>query len=49
FLASHGYRAIAFDRRGFGRSSQPWSGYDYDTFANDIAELIDHLNLKEIA
>ncbi len=49
FFASHGYRAVAFDRRGFGRSSQPWSGYDYDTFADDIAELIDHLDLKEIA
>jgi hypothetical protein len=39
-LASQGFRTIAFDRRGFGRSSQPWTGYDYDTFADDIAELI---------
>lgn len=48
FLASRGYRAIAFDRRGFGRSSQPWSGYDYDTFADDIAQLIEHLDLSDV-
>ncbi|MFF7706722.1 alpha/beta fold hydrolase [Pseudomonas sp. NPDC007930] len=48
FLASRGYRAIAFDRRGFGRSSQPWEGYDYDTFADDIAGLIEHLQLSEV-
>lgn len=48
FLASRGYRAIAFDRRGFGRSSQPWDGYDYDTFADDIAQLIEHLDLREV-
>ncbi|GLK89353.1 alpha/beta fold hydrolase [Pseudomonas turukhanskensis] len=48
YLSSRGYRTIAFDRRGFGRSSQPWSGYDYDTFADDIAQLIDHLDLKEV-
>lgn len=47
-LASHGYRCVAFDRRGFGRSSQPWSGYDYDTFAEDIHELIEHLDLREV-
>lgn len=35
-----GFRAIAFDRRGFGRSDQPWNGYDYDTFASDINDLI---------
>ncbi|MDB5879382.1 MAG: arylesterase [Variovorax sp.] len=46
FFASRGYRAIAFDRRGFGRSSQPWTGYDYDTFADDIKALADHLDLK---
>jgi non-heme chloroperoxidase len=48
FLASHGFRVIAFDRRGFGRSSQPWNGYDYDTFADDIHQLIEHLNLREV-
>ena len=36
-----GYRAIAYDRRGFGRSSQPWTGYDYDTLADDLAAVID--------
>ena len=40
-LAEAGYRAIAYDRRGFGRSDQPWSGYDYDTFADDLAQVID--------
>lgn len=48
FFAERGYRAIAFDRRGFGRSSQPWTGYDYDTFADDIAELIEALDLKDV-
>lgn len=48
YLASRGYRTIAFDRRGFGRSSQPWSGYDYDTFADDIHQLIEHLDLKDV-
>ncbi|MDR6678711.1 alpha/beta fold hydrolase [Pseudomonas oryzihabitans] len=47
-LAANGYRAIAFDRRGFGRSSQPWNGYDYDTFADDIKELIEHLDLRDV-
>ncbi|TBU92499.1 alpha/beta fold hydrolase [Phytopseudomonas dryadis] len=47
-LAAHGYRCVAFDRRGFGRSSQPWSGYDYDTFADDIHQLIEHLDLREV-
>ncbi|KTB55385.1 hypothetical protein AO067_01615 [Pseudomonas viridiflava ICMP 13104] len=45
YLSSKGYRTIAFDRRGFGRSSQPWTGYEYDTFADDIAALIEHLDL----
>ncbi|MGG5287995.1 alpha/beta fold hydrolase [Pseudomonas shirazensis] len=49
FLASRGYRAIAFDRRGFGRSDQPWTGYDYDTFADDIAQLIEHLDLRDVS
>ncbi|CAP57421.1 alpha/beta fold hydrolase [Gluconacetobacter diazotrophicus] len=48
FLAERGYRAIAFDRRGFGRSSQPWDGHDYDRFAADIAELMTHLDLRDV-
>jgi pimeloyl-ACP methyl ester carboxylesterase len=48
FLAERGYRAIAFDRRGFGRSEQPWTGYDYDTFASDINDLITSLDLQEV-
>ena len=48
YLASRGYRVVAHDRRGFGRSSQPWTGYDYDTFADDVAALIDHLDLKDV-
>jgi non-heme chloroperoxidase len=48
FLASRGYRCIAHDRRGHGRSSQPWSGYDYDTFADDLATLIETLDLKNV-
>jgi pimeloyl-ACP methyl ester carboxylesterase len=39
-IAQAGYRAIAYDRRGFGRSSQPWSGYDYDTLSDDLAEVM---------
>jgi len=46
FLAEHGCRVIAYDRRGFGRSSQPWSGYDYDTLASDLAAVIDQLDLQ---
>jgi non-heme chloroperoxidase len=45
FLASHGYRVIAHDRRGHGRSDQPWQGNDMDTYADDLAELVEHLNL----
>lgn len=48
FLASKGYRVIAADRRGFGRSSQPWEGYDYDTLADDIADVLDHLDVKDV-
>lgn len=40
-LADAGYRAIAYDRRGFGRSSQPWTGYDYDTLADDLAAVME--------
>ncbi|MGA2665081.1 MAG: alpha/beta hydrolase [Nitrososphaerales archaeon] len=46
FLAGKGYRCIAHDRRGHGRSSQPWNGNDMDTYADDLAELTNHLNLK---
>ncbi len=45
FLASNGYRCIAHDRRGHGRSSQPWSGNDMDTYADDLSELIEMLDL----
>src|SRR5208337_4701203 len=45
-LASHGYRAIAHDRRGHGRSSQPWSGNDMDTYADDLAALVEALDLR---
>ncbi len=45
FLASRGYRCIAYDRRGFGRSSQPWDGYGQDVFADDLASLIHALDL----
>ncbi len=48
-LAQAGYRAIAYDRRGFGRSSQPWSGYDYDTLADDLAAVIDQTGAKDAA
>jgi non-heme chloroperoxidase len=46
FLASHGYRVIAHDRRGHGRSSQPWQGNDMDTYADDLAQLTAELDLK---
>ena len=44
-LLENGYRCISYDRRGFGRSSQPTTGYDYDTFAADLKALMDHLSL----
>jgi non-heme chloroperoxidase len=47
FLASRGYRCIAHDRRGHGRSSQPWNGNDLDTYADDLAELTEKLDLKQ--
>ncbi len=47
-LAEKGHRVIAYDRRGFGRSDQPWHGYDYDTLADDLAQLIDHLGLDQV-
>jgi pimeloyl-ACP methyl ester carboxylesterase len=45
-LVSAGYRVITYDRRGFGWSSQPWNGYDYDTLATDLAALLQHLDVK---
>jgi non-heme chloroperoxidase len=47
-MASNGFRAIAHDRRGHGRSSQPWSGNDLDTYADDLAELIEALDLHDV-
>jgi len=46
FLASRGYRCIAHDRRGHGRSSQPWTGNDMDTYADDLAALVEALDLR---
>ncbi len=48
FLASHGYRCIAHDRRGHGRSDQPWDGNDMDTYADDLAALIEVLDLDDV-
>jgi non-heme chloroperoxidase len=48
FLSSHGYRCIAHDRRGHGRSSQPWDGNEMDTYADDLASLVNALNLKDV-
>jgi non-heme chloroperoxidase len=48
-LLENGYRCISYDRRGFGRSSQPTTGYDYDTFAADLKALLDHLALDKDA
>jgi non-heme chloroperoxidase len=47
-LVDAGYRVITYDRRGFGKSSQPWTGYDYDTFAQDLDNLLVHLNLTGV-
>jgi non-heme chloroperoxidase len=47
FLADRGYRCIAHDRRGHGRSSQPWNGNDMDTYADDLAALVDALDLRD--
>jgi non-heme chloroperoxidase len=47
FLAQHGYRCIAHDRRGHGRSSQPWDGNEMDTYADDLAELVTALDLRD--
>ena len=48
-LAEHGFRAIAYDRRGFGRSGQPWSGYDYDTLADDLADVMEETGADQDA
>jgi len=47
-LVSSGHRVIAYDRRGFGSSSKPWDGYNYDTMTDDLKALIDHLKLEDI-
>ena len=47
-IADAGYRAISYDRRGFGRSSQPWSGYDYDTLADDLAAVIEYTGSQNV-
>jgi non-heme chloroperoxidase len=47
FLAQNGRRVITYDRRGFGRSAQPWDGYDYDTLAADLAAVLDVLDVKD--
>src|SRR5690349_7189171 len=48
-LLDGGYRVITYDRRGFGKSSQPTAGYNYDTFAEDLHRLITHLKLEDFA
>ncbi|HDV8890630.1 TPA: alpha/beta hydrolase [Raoultella planticola] len=47
FLGSHGFRVIAHDRRGHGRSAQPWDGHNMDRYADDLAQLTAHLNLRD--
>lgn len=49
FFGQQGFRVLAHDRRGFGRSSQPWDGYDYDTFADDIALVLEHADVDDVA
>ena len=46
-IAEAGYRTIAYDRRGFGRSSQPWNGYDYDTLADDLATVLEQTGAQD--
>jgi pimeloyl-ACP methyl ester carboxylesterase len=48
-LIDAGYRVVIYDRRGFGRSSQPWSGYNYDTFAEDLHQIVTDLGLRNFA
>jgi len=47
-LPAHGLRVVAYDRRGFGKSSQTWDGYDYDTLADDLKAVLDELNLQNV-
>jgi non-heme chloroperoxidase len=48
FLGGHGYRCLAHDRRGHGRSGQPWHGNNMDTYADDLADLLESLDLKDV-
>ena len=48
-LVEAGHRVVTYDRRGYGNSSQPWGGYDYDTLAADLDVLLQHLDLREVA
>lgn len=48
FLVENNYRVIAYDRRGFGKSSQPYNGYDYDTLTDDLKEIIEQLQLENV-
>jgi non-heme chloroperoxidase len=48
-LLDAGYRVITYNRRGFGQASQPWGGYDYDTFAEDLHKLVAKLDLHDFA
>ena len=48
-LVEAGHRVVTYDRRGFGGSSQPWNGYDYDTFTADLHALLEHLDLRDVA
>lgn len=47
-MVKNNYRVIAYDRRGFGKSSQPWEGYDYDTLTDDLSEIIQQLELEDV-
>jgi non-heme chloroperoxidase len=47
-LTQNGFRVIAYDRRGFGKSSKPWNGYDYDTLTDDLNELLEQLDLQDV-
>ncbi|MED1406165.1 alpha/beta hydrolase [Bacillus mycoides] len=47
-LVEAGYRVITYDRRGFGKSSQPWEGYDYNTLSADLHKLLEHLDLQDV-